>query len=271
MPMCLLTFAYQTNKRFPFVFAANRDEYYDRPTLFAHEWKEDPNVIGGRDLKKGGTWLGFTKEGKIAALTNVRDSFKHSGIPFQSRGFIARDYLTSNTSAQLFMERLIQTANEFDGYNLVFGSYHDLYYYTNRMEKGEKLKPGYYMLSNGQMNSNWPKAVKVRTHLQSVLEREKDVETIMKKLLVTMQDEERFPDEQLPDTGVGIEWERILSPIFINGKSYGTRATTVIVCTDQGESFFREWNYGPKGTFLEKREFHLQLPSSYLNMKKDYE
>ncbi|WP_017727957.1 NRDE family protein [Halalkalibacterium ligniniphilum] len=254
--MCLITFAFQADPRFQFVMAANRDEFYARPTLEAQFWDTDPTILAGKDLEKNGTWLGVTKEGRFGALTNVREMGAITNQkPFQSRGYLVRDFLAEKMTPLLYMKKLSRGSENYEGYNLIFGSFRELYYQSNRVANPKKLSPGYYMLSNAQLNSNWPKARKAKSGLKHVLKEHEDEKDIIEALLQMLRDEERFPDEMLPNTKVGITLERTLSPIFINGENYGTRSSTILLVRKNGHVTFVEKNYGPYGEKISMNTF----------------
>ena len=223
--MCLITFAYNVHPSYRLILAANRDEFYERPSSSADFWNDHPDVLAGRDLKNGGTWLGITKNGKFSAVTNYRDpSTLKSGAP--SRGKLARDYLTGHHNIANYLQKISAKADQYNGFNLLLGDEHDVFVFSSRGEK-QKLKPGIYGLSNHLLNSPWPKVVRSRRMLKTALEKKGD--DLEEALFDLLADRRVPPDDKLPSTGIGLEWERLLSSIFIESPIYGTRSSTVVL------------------------------------------
>ncbi len=208
------------------ILAANRDEFYDRPTRAIHFWDDAPEVLAGRDLKKGGTWFGITRSGKLAALTNYRNpSVQKSNSP--SRGFLVSDYLKSELSPADYMDKIKKDISAYNGFNLLIGDREELYYLSSQTSSVEALGPGAYGLSNHLLNTQWPK---VKTSLNALNETISDERKfLVDELLEAMADRTQPDDRYLPETGVGLEWERILAPVFISSPNYGTRSSTVLL------------------------------------------
>ena len=223
--MCFIVFAYQVHPSYRFIAAANRDEFYERPTSPADFWKEAPQVLAGRDLKEGGTWMGVTRGGKFAAITNYRDpsAFK-TGAP--SRGKLVSDFLTGPESAASYIEKISRQGQKYNGFNLICGDPKDLFVYSNR-GKIEKLEAGIYGLSNHLLDSPWPKVIKGKKALTAAMNKKgADLERALFKIL---SDRQKAPDPKLPSTGIELEKERLLSPIFIESPGYGTRSSSVLL------------------------------------------
>jgi len=238
--MCLIVFAINQHPRYRLVLAANRDEYLDRPTESAGFWSDAPHLLSGRDGLAGGSWLGMTTSGKVAAVTNYRDPRQQVVNP-PSRGRLVAEYLRdpSMTPADLHVH-LLKYGNEYDGFNLLYGTTTELHYFTNRGGSSGPVKPGVHALSNHLLNSSWPKMIEPKQRLAQALKQD----VIMTgDLFGKMADSRRFADEMLPDTGIGPEFERFLSPLFIKGEHYGTRSTTVIVVSRDGQVTFCEKNH----------------------------
>lgn len=234
--MCLILFAWKMDENFPLVLAANRDEFYDRPSAPAAFWEEAPDLLAGRDLREGGTWLGVTTEGRLAALTNYRDPASLKiGAP--SRGRLVSDYLRSREIPEAYLRRIAPDADRFNGFNLIVGDPDDLFCYSNRGIL-ERLGPGIYGLSNRLLDTPWPKVEQGKTALSALLEDKNGLST--ERLFALLADRTRPPDARLPDTGVGLEWERVLSPLFIESPVYGTRSSTVLLIDRKGEVNFAE-------------------------------
>jgi len=238
--MCLIAFAINQHPHYRLVLAANRDEYLDRPTAPAGFWSDAPYLLGGRDSLAGGSWLGMTSGGKVAAVTNYRDPRQQVANP-PSRGRLAAEYLRDRnmTPADLYAQ-LLKHGNDYDGFNLLYGTTTELHYFTNRGGSSGPVKPGIHALSNHLLNSRWPKAIEAKKRLTRLLTQDK-IRT--DDLFSIMADPTPFAAELLPDTGIGPEFERFLSPIFIKGEHYGTRSTTVILVNKSGEVIFSEQSH----------------------------
>lgn len=237
--MCLILFAYRIHPGYKLILAANRDEFYKRPTEPARWWPDAPGLLAGKDLKAGGTWMGITKNGKIAALTNYRTpDAQNPDAP--SRGKLVSGYLLSDTPAKEYLESLRQDGNHYNGFNLIVGDTDNLFHYSNREETDEinPLAPGVYGLSNAVLDTPWPKVVKGKQMLEQWVLNEAEVshETIFSIL----GDTRRARFKELPDTGVGRVIEKMLSPIFIKGPGYGTRCSSVLLVDHEDNVTFTE-------------------------------
>ena len=237
--MCLILFAYNVHPSYRLVLAANRDEFYERPSSSANFWEDAPRVLAGRDLKGGGTWLGVTKKGRFAAITNYRDpaSWKNDA---PSRGGLVSAYLCGHQSIGNYLDKISRQAQLYNGYNLILGDRCELFAYSNRGEK-QKLKSGIYGLSNHLLNTPWPKVSRGKKLLMAALDK-KGAE--LEEALFDLLTDRKIPaDDKLPDTGVGLEWERILSTIFIESPVYGTRSSTILLIGKNGRVKFVEKIY----------------------------
>ena len=241
--MCLILVGWRVHPDFPLVIAANRDEFYARPTAFAARWPDSPEIIGGRDLEAGGTWLGITDSGRFAAVTNVREPGAPPGQ--RSRGDLTREFLLGKQRAADYAEQIDGAA--FAGFNLLLADGDTLYYRTNRHGGIEKLEPGIYGLSNHRLDSPWPKLLSARQRFSDALQTLPD-ETEFFRLLA---DDATVDDEKLPQTGVSLEWERLLSAIFVKSENYGTRASTVLFQHRDGSIRLHERNFGQAGSLLQ--------------------
>jgi len=239
--MCFVVLAYRQHPRYRLVLATNRDEFYARPTAPAAFWHAAPAVLAGRDLQGGGTWLGITRTGRWAALTNVREPGAHRADA-PTRGALVADFLTGTQPPQPYLATLRRTADRYNGFNLLVGDAREVYYFGNRAPGIRRLEPGLYGLSNHLLDTPWPKIERGKTALAAALRADTiDPETLLRFLADTQQ----APDEALPDTGVGLTWERLLSSIFITSPNYGTRVSTVILTEESGEVTFVERAYVP--------------------------
>ncbi|MEH6627481.1 MAG: NRDE family protein [Motiliproteus sp.] len=249
--MCLILFAVDAHPDYPLILAANRDEFYQRPTRSAEFWPDFPELLAGCDLEAQGTWLGITRQGRIAAVTNVRDGFTAKNRRHQSRGMLTRDFLTSDESPLSYLQGLQTQRTLYPGYNLLLGDRNGLYYYSNKQPAPIRLEAGVYGLSNGALNSPWPKLNRGRTLLQQLLEHSHiDPEQLLSLLKNRIQPS----DDELPDTGVSLGWERLLAPCFIQSEDYGTRASTALLIGRNGNIEFHEQNYD-HSTETERKSF----------------
>ncbi len=248
--MCIILLSYRQHPRLPLVIAANRDEFYDRPAEPAHFWQEDSSVLAGKDRQGGGTWLGVTRHGRLAMLTNYREAGKFDPKA-TTRGKLVSDFLTGTWAAPEYLDRIQKTADSYNGFNLIIGDRTGMYYLSNRTESPKKLEPGLYGLSNHLLDTPWPKVSESKRKLQNLLQlSEIDKEAVFEILA----DSERAPDKELPDTGVGIELERMLSPVFIKSPNYGTRCSTFITIDNEARFLFIERTYEPEhDAWAEKR------------------
>lgn len=238
--MCLIVFALDCHPRYRLVLAANRDEYFSRPTAPASFWPDAPQVLAGRDLAAGGTWLGVTTTGRLAALTYYREPVTPTH-PLPSRGKLTADFLTGTMTPTAYLEVLRAEEGRYGGFNLLFGEAGELFCHTNRGDVSIKVAAGTHGLSNGLLDTPWPKVVAARSGLELLL-RNETVEP--EGLFALLADRTPWPDPLLPDTGVGIERERHLSPLFIAGGEYGTRSSTIVIIDRDNRLTFREltWN-----------------------------
>ena len=237
--MCLIVVGWRAHPDYPLVVAANRDEFFARPTAFAGRWPDAPSAIGGLDLEAGGTWLGVTDCGRFAAVTNVREPGMAKGQ--RSRGDLARRFLTGKASAPAFAAAIDHDA--YSGFNLLLGDGDSLYYASNRDGEPRPLAPGVYGLSNHLLDSPWPKLVKARTAFSDALQDLPDTLGLFELLA----DEAIVADDRLPDTGVPLAWERLLSAVFVRSPDYGTRASTVLWRHRNGETHFVERSFDAAG------------------------
>lgn len=239
--LCLINFAYHVHPHYKLVVSANRDEFYARKTKHAHFWDEYPFLLGGKDLEQGGMWLGITKEGKFAALTNYREKISNKKN-YRSRGELVKNFLIGNDHAYDYLKEVERRKNDYPGFNLLVGYADELYYYSNRYDHILKLEKGIYSLCNSTIDCEWEKAKKGKRYMEEVMSI-RDEEKIQKRLFASLLDEEKAPDELLPDTGLDKELERFLSSIFIKGEDYGTRSSTVILVGYDNRVIFSEKTY----------------------------
>lgn len=250
--MCLINFQYRQHPKYKLVVAANRDEFYGRPAQEAHFWSDQPDILAGRDLSQMGTWLGVTKSGRFAALTNFRDpSLPETGKI--SRGALVKDYLAADSDPETFLKSLEPDA--YTGFNVLLGDGEKLFYYNNLEQEIVEVSPGTHGLSNHFLNTPWPKVLKGKSRMESYLESRVNVDP--DDLFEILRDAEQAADPHLPVTGVGLEFERMLSPIFIKTPDYGTRSATVLLVDYEDNITFAERVY-EKGEFSGQQVFEFR-------------
>ncbi|GFO63105.1 NRDE family protein [Geomonas paludis] len=250
--MCTLLLAYRAHPQYRLVIAANRDEYYLRPTHPAHFWEDAPHIFAGRDLVHGGTWLGVTATGRIAALTNYRDpSDLHRHGP-SSRGQLVSGFLAQEAGAEEYLARLRESGVPYGGYNLLVGDSERLFCYSNKNDRVLPIAPGIHGLSNHLLDTPWPKVRCGKDGLARILSRQS---LSAEELFALLADQTHPPDQELPDTGVGLELERMLSPIFITSAQYGTRCSTVLLVDATGKATFIERSFEGEVTTERQAQF----------------
>lgn len=253
--MCLINFQLQSHPNYKLIVAANRDECYERPTAQAHFWKDAPEILAGRDLVQKGTWLGITKQGRFAALTNFRDQAQITGDKI-SRGEIVRKYLEGTETPYDFLKSLKGIHDYYDGFNIIVGNPDQLFYYSNRQDKIIEICKGTHGLSNHLLDTAWPKVQKGKKELgEHVMDKEK---IQANDLFEILSDRDKAEDINLPQTGIGLELERQLSPLFIKTPNYGTRSSTVLLVDHNNLLTFVERTYDGEG-FVKENSFSFQV------------
>ena len=251
--MCLIIFAHKAKCGFPLILAANRDEFFSRPTQQAAFWKlgdNQPSILAGKDLLAGGTWLGLSNSGHFSAVTNISDQSSEQAP--RSRGELPLDFLESGASAEDYARSIPGKFQQYAGFNLLLGDENNMYYLNNRENLVYELKPGIYGLSNGLINSAWPKVNRGRKELFLLMQNSNSLNT---DELINMMNHRELPtDENLADTGVYPESGAALSSAFIlnTNRGYGTMCTTAIIASQEGEFWFSEQNYNDDGIKAER-------------------
>lgn len=253
--MCLINFQFHEPPNYKLIVAANRDEFYGRSTAPAHFWEDEPNILAGRDLRQMGTWLGVTKQGRFAALTNFRDP-AHMDAGKVSRGAIVRDYLAGSVSSEKFLESLHNNKENYTGFNLLVGNPDELFYYSNMQGEIHEVPAGTYGLSNHLLNTPWPKVTKGKNNLKTYVMGQDKVE--VDPLFTLLADEAIAEDASLPETGVGLDLERKLSPLFIKTPDYGTRSSSVLLVDNDNHFTFAERTY-ELGELTKESHFTFQI------------
>ena len=246
--MCLILFAHKVHPVYPLVLAANRDEAYSRPTASAAFWNDYPHIYGGRDLEHGGTWLGITRGGRIAAVTNFRDGYAPKDGT-KTRGLLTSTYLRGNTPPANYVNRVQREGSSYNGFNLIVGDLDELHYVSNRGTRPLALVPGIHGVSNHLLNTPWPKVEQGSRIMGELLEC--GTHEMVEGLFALLADRVPAPDHALPDTGLGVQRERLLSPAFIVSPNYGTRASTVLLVDNHGQVLFSERSFGERGKPLQ--------------------
>jgi uncharacterized protein with NRDE domain len=251
--VCLILLAWQSHPAYPLVVTANRDEFFQRRTASADFWPDHPQILAGRDLEAGGTWLGITRQGRFAALTNFRDPVRHRPDAL-SRGGLVAGFLAGTQGIDSYLDALDPAA--YNGFNLLLGdaaNHGHLVAFSNVSGERHELAPGIYGLSNAFLDTPWPKVGAGKTALQQALDALPDESALLRLLA----DPAVHPDDRLPATGVSPEWERLLSAAFIRSPDYGTRCSTVIKVGAGGTATFDEQTWLPGGVPGERRRFRL--------------
>jgi len=246
--MCLILIGIKAHPEYKFIMLANRDEFFNRNATGAHFNSDSPTLLAGIDLEAGGMWNGITKTGLLAAVTNYRQ------FPLRtdkiSRGFLVKDFLTGKLTIDNAIQVLDQSANQYNGYNLLYGTVDNVKYYSNRANFLLSLTGGIYGLSNHLLDTPWPKVVLAKELFISGLDAEK-INTDY--LFEIMKNTRKFPLNELPNTGIGNDMEVKLSSIFIEMPEYGTRNTTLIMVNNKNEVYFEERTYQPtEGKVVER-------------------
>ena len=253
--MCLILLAYRSHPDYPIILAANRDEYYTRPTLPAAFWPDASKVLAGRDLLGGGTWLGITKGGRVSAVTNFRETVAHKqNAP--SRGLLVSNFLRGQDAPADYLQQVARNADQYNGFNLIVGEIDQIYYYSNRADKIQKLSPGIYGLSNHLLDMPWPKIQCGKQYLSEIISED---ELSPQSIFKILADHTQAADQDLPTTGVGIELERVLSPLFISSPSYGTRSSTILFIDKDGKATFVERTFRPHSDQWEEVKFEFRI------------
>jgi uncharacterized protein with NRDE domain len=252
--MCLIFISLKQHPQYKLIVAANRDEFYNRKTAPADFWEDRPDILGGRDLEAGGTWLAVSRKGKISMITNYRDP-KNIDPKAPSRGHLVSDYLDSSINPEDYLLALQARAKQYNGFNLIVGNPEELWYLSNYSEGMQFLKPGLHGLSNHLLNSPWPKVETGKQQMSELLKESFKPADLFQLLF----NDAVAPQELLPDTGVGLERERALSAMFIKSPGYGTRCSTVVLVDQQDNLFFAERVYDLTTFEYSKKSFTFKI------------
>ncbi len=292
--MCLAVLSLQPDCEWRWVIVANRDEAHTRPSADMQPWQQAPSILAGRDLKAGGSWLGICNDGRFALLTNYREPGRQRADA-TSRGHLVEQFLTRQEDAQSYLQTLASRASQYNGFNLLLGHGADWFHASNRADVfSRRINPGTYGLSNALFDTPWPKVLRTRQAVERQLHQggtTRDLSVLLSDpgtsklshdlpdlLSNIFSDNHPAPDEALPDTGIGLERERMLSSPFIVSPAYGTRCTTVVMQHSDGHLLAQETTYWPDGTERSKSRWsshhfncHPALGSSGLNTARGNE
>lgn len=250
--MCILFIAIDQHKDYPLVIAANRDEFHPRPTKSAYFWHEQPSILAGQDLQANGTWLGLNQHGDFSALTNIR-GVKALNPEARSRGELVK--LALQSSEHTNHDWLVANAEHYNPFNLIFTERGNLYCFNSESLQRNELSSGFHAICNGAMDDVWPKMAKGEQLLEQLISEQQPLNP--EHLFAIMKDSTQAPDNLLPDTGVGLDWERKLSSIFIKSSDYGTRSTSIILKHVSGSVDFYEQSYTAQAEIFNKKQFSL--------------
>lgn len=247
--MCLILFAWQTHPRYPLVVAANRDEFHDRPTAAAEFWEASPDILAGRDIQAGGTWLGVSRSGRFAAISNYRETlYKTSPLEY-SRGHLVRDFLLDDSTPASHAEQVQTRSDNYRGFNLLVGTSDTLSYVSNRKQGTINVSAGSHGLSNHLLDTDWPKVHSGRARLAAAL---MDEQVDPEALLELLEDRTEVLPTNLSAEELQSEPEDLTRRIFISSPVYGTRSSTVLLRDRKGEITFVERQFDadskPTGT-----------------------
>lgn len=242
--MCLIVFAYRQHPKYKLILAANRDEFYERPTSVANWWDDHQTILGGRDLKAKGTWMAVDRKGRFGAVTNYRD-LSNIKDKAKSRGDLPVNFLNGSSTPEVYTSGMLKSAGDYNGFNLLTME-EEMVHMSNYENTVNVLSPGTYGLSNALLDTNWPKVSLAKRNFESAISQEFD----LNDLISVMQNEQVAPDAELPQTGLPVEMERAVSAMCIRTPSYGTCCSTGILIDYEGMVSFVEKSY-PVGDRME--------------------
>ncbi|QOL25961.1 NRDE family protein [Thalassotalea sp. LPB0316] len=251
--MCILFIAVNSHPNYPLIIAANRDEFHTRPTQ-AMSWWQERELLAGKDLQADGTWLAIRANGFLSALTNFRELPLKTG-EFKSRGELP--LLALEKTEQEVKAHLIKHSNAYQGFNLLFGNHQNLICFDSSKKQFTPLSQGFHSICNGSLDDKWPKMARGEQALEAYVNQHQEINH--QALFDLLTDQQQAPDELLPETGIGLEWERTLSSIMIIGKEYGTRSSCVYTLSRQGHIAVSERTFSPTGECLNSLTFNWQI------------
>jgi len=253
--MCLIFLSLHHHPTYKLIIAGNRDEFYQRKTASADYWSDHPEILGGRDLEAGGTWLAISKAGRISMITNYRD-LKNIKQNAPSRGSLVSDFLLRTDSPEHYLKEIHHDKNKYNGFNLITGTADELWYLSNYKEGVHQISNGIHGLSNALLDTPWPKVESGKRKFESIL---KETTVLPDTLFDMLFDDRMAADDQLPDTGVGLERERMLSSMFIKSPGYGSRCSTVVLVDYTNHVLFAERTYDLNTYAYTTKSYELDL------------
>ncbi len=239
--MCLIVLAWKASPQYKLILAANRDEFFARSTATAC-FRD--GVLAGKDLQAGGTWLGVSRQGRVAAITNFRSVESPLSVA-KSRGILVDDFLTTELSAKDYINQVRSQREVFRPFNLLLYDGLELICFNSVTNRIDTLEPGIHTLSNHYLNSAWPKQKQIQQSLSDLLDDRGLTDIEPDDLFEIMADKTQASDSDLPETGISLEWEKHLSSIFITGEDYGTRSTSALLLTNERNLQFMEKTHTP--------------------------
>ena len=252
--MCLILFAWRAHPRYRLVLAANRDEFHERPSEAADFWPRQPDWLAGRDLQAGGTWLGVTRAGRFAAVTNFREPLAPETPLERSRGELVTDFLAGHGTPLAHARSLLADGSSYRGFNLLLGDRDRLAYVSNRHDRAVEVEAGSHGLSNHLLDTDWPKVHSGREQLDRLL-REKRIEP--SALLSLLTERGQVPGEMSLERGDGAIRKHLMNHYFIVSPVYGTRSSTVLLMDNEGRIEFVERRFAPDGSTTGTSRFTL--------------
>ncbi len=236
--MCLIVFAVNAHPDYRLILAANRDEFYERPTAIAEYWEDQPSILGGRDLQANGTWMAINKEGQFGAVTNYRD-LKNIRENATSRGDLIVNYLQYSETAEDYLEKLSSKMSDYNGFNLLLWDGSLMHHFSNYEGVINTLEKGIHGISNALLDTSWPKVEKLKSDFEKLISSSFSHNDLLKLL----EDDSLADDKLLPDTGIDYELEKMLSAICIKSEKYGTCCSTILTVTNVGKVEFTERSF----------------------------
>jgi uncharacterized protein with NRDE domain len=255
--MCILFIAVKQHPDYPLIIAANRDEFHARLTTPAHVWPDNQTILAGKDEQAGGTWMGISTLGRLAALTNIRAP-QRDRLDARTRGELVVNALNSEDAD--VAAHLAAQSQHYNGFNLVYGHWEQLQVFNSHDQQTHALTQGVYGLSNAALNTPWPKIKRGVAGLNKACQGRADLN--IETLFTLLGNNEIAPDDELPDTGIAKPWEKMLSSIFICSPDYGTRSSTVVTIDTQQQMQWQERTFNAAGTETHRESYTLSLPNA---------
>ena len=253
--MCLILIALGQHPDFPLIVAANRDEYHERPTRALHFWEEYPAILAGKDLREGGTWLGVDREGRLAAVTNLR-SANHSAPSERSRGQLVKEFLAGKHGVEDYARMVAAERGRYGAFHLVLFARGSLFVCGSYLSEPVRLEAGIHGISNGPLDDPWPRALRGIAGMKQIVTSAAVSHT---QAYLEFLDS-RNPDAASPVVPPALDSQSTVPdlPIFVTGERYGTRCSSVILQTASNHVSFSERIFDAEGAAGELREFHYQ-------------